>query len=58
MYEEGFRWWSLGYAAALAFVLFGIILAVTALTRIRALVPAARAQATAAAPAVAPGGRG
>lgn len=36
MYEEGFRWWSLGYAAALAFVLFAIILAVTALTRLRA----------------------
>jgi multiple sugar transport system permease protein len=35
MYEEGFRWWSLGYAAALAFVLFAIILAVTLLTRIR-----------------------
>jgi ABC-type sugar transport system permease subunit len=35
MYEEGFRWWSLGYAAALAFVLFAIILAVTVLTRIR-----------------------
>jgi multiple sugar transport system permease protein len=35
MYEEGFRWWSLGYAAALAFVLFAIILAVTMLTRIR-----------------------
>ena len=35
MYEEGFRWWSLGYAAAIAFVLFAIILAVTALTRIR-----------------------
>jgi len=36
MYEEGFRWWSLGYAAALAFVLFAIIVAVTALTRLRA----------------------
>ncbi len=35
MYEEGFRWWSLGYAAALAFVLFAIILAVTLLTRLR-----------------------
>jgi len=35
MYEEGFRWWSLGYAAALAFVLFAIIVAVTALTRLR-----------------------
>ena len=22
MYEEGFRWWNLGYAAAIAFVLF------------------------------------
>jgi multiple sugar transport system permease protein len=29
MYEEGFRWWNLGYAAAIAFVLFAIILAVT-----------------------------
>jgi multiple sugar transport system permease protein len=29
MYEEGFRWWNLGYAAAVAFVLFAIILAVT-----------------------------
>jgi multiple sugar transport system permease protein len=30
MYEQGFRWWNLGYAAAIAFVLFAIILAVTA----------------------------
>jgi len=30
MYEEGFRWWNLGYAAAVAFVLFAIILVVTA----------------------------
>ena len=30
MYEEGFRWWNLGYAAAVAFVLFAIILAVVA----------------------------
>lgn len=29
MYEEGFRWWNMGYAAALAFVLFVIVLAVT-----------------------------
>jgi len=29
MYEEGFRWWNLGTAAAIAFVLFAIILAVT-----------------------------
>jgi len=27
MYEEGFRWWNLGYAAAVAFVLFAIIAA-------------------------------
>ncbi|MGQ0641124.1 MAG: carbohydrate ABC transporter permease [Gemmatimonadaceae bacterium] len=26
MYEEGFRWWRMGFAAAVAFVLFGIIL--------------------------------
>jgi multiple sugar transport system permease protein len=27
MYREGFRWWSMGYAAAIAFVLFIIIVA-------------------------------
>ena len=26
MYEEGFRWWNMGYAAAIAFVLFALIL--------------------------------
>ncbi len=26
MYEEGFRWWRMGHAAAIAFVLFGIML--------------------------------
>jgi multiple sugar transport system permease protein len=31
MYEEGFRWWNIGYASAAAFVLFALILAVTAL---------------------------
>jgi multiple sugar transport system permease protein len=36
MYEEGFRWWHMGYAAAVAFVLFAIILAGTLLqTRLR-----------------------
>lgn len=25
MYEQGFRWWSLGYAAAIAFILFVVI---------------------------------
>ena len=29
MYEEGFRWWNLGFAAAVAFVLFALILVVT-----------------------------
>jgi multiple sugar transport system permease protein len=31
MYEQGFRWWNLGQAAAIAFVLFAVILAFTAL---------------------------
>jgi len=30
MYEQGFRWWRLGYAAALAFILFAVILGATA----------------------------
>ncbi len=30
MYEQGFRWWRLGYAASLAFVLFALILIATA----------------------------
>jgi multiple sugar transport system permease protein len=29
MYEEGFRWWRMGHAAAIAFVLFVIMLAAT-----------------------------
>ncbi len=29
MYEQGFRWWNMGYAAALAFVLFAILLVAT-----------------------------
>jgi multiple sugar transport system permease protein len=31
MYQEGFRWWNMGYAAAIAFVLFAIILCLTLL---------------------------
>ena len=31
MYEEGFRWWNIGYASAAAFVLFALILAVPVL---------------------------
>ncbi len=30
MYKQGFRWWNMGYAAAIAFVLFLIILAASA----------------------------
>jgi multiple sugar transport system permease protein len=29
MYEEGFRWWNIGYASSVAFVLFVLILAAT-----------------------------
>jgi multiple sugar transport system permease protein len=29
MYKEGFRWWNIGYAAAVAFVLFAVILGAT-----------------------------
>lgn len=31
MFEEGFKWWNLGFASAVAFVLFAILLAGTAL---------------------------
>jgi multiple sugar transport system permease protein len=31
MYEQGFRWWNLGAAAAIAFVLFAMIIATTGL---------------------------
>lgn len=31
VYEQGFRWWNLGYAAAAAFVLFAILVVLTAL---------------------------
>jgi multiple sugar transport system permease protein len=29
MYEEGFKWWNMGFASAVAFVLFIIIFSVT-----------------------------
>jgi multiple sugar transport system permease protein len=29
MYEQGFKWWNMGYAAAVAFVLFIFIAAAT-----------------------------
>jgi multiple sugar transport system permease protein len=31
MYEQGFRWWNMGYAAAVAFVLFAIVVGLSAL---------------------------
>ena len=31
MYEQGFRWWNMGYAAAVAFILFAIIAIATAI---------------------------
>jgi multiple sugar transport system permease protein len=38
MYEEGFRWWNMGYGAAVAFVLFGVMLIATSLQlRLRGL---------------------
>lgn len=48
MYQEGFRWWNMGYAAAVAFVLFVIILSLTLLST---LLRAAPTPAVAAAPA-------
>jgi len=39
MYDQGFRWWNLGYAAALAFVLFAIILVVSSIARTRGATP-------------------
>lgn len=33
MYKQGFRWWSMGYASTVAFVLCAVILAVSALFR-------------------------
>src|SRR5213078_556726 len=48
MYEEGFRWWNMGHGAAIAFVLFAIILACTALQlRLRGLKLGEREVATA-----------
>jgi len=32
MYRQGFRWWNLGPATAVAFVLFAIMLAISAVT--------------------------
>ena len=43
MYQEGFRWWNMGYAAAVAFVLFAIIMSLTVVAmRLRSREAAAR----------------
>ncbi len=34
MYEQGFRWWNLGFASALAFVLFALVALATGLARL------------------------
>jgi multiple sugar transport system permease protein len=45
MYEEGFRWWNMGMGAAIAFVLFAIILALTLVQlRVRRLGAAAESR--------------
>jgi multiple sugar transport system permease protein len=42
MYQEGFRWWNMGYAAAVAFVLFAVILTLTlVMMRVRTRGPVA-----------------
>ncbi len=33
LYEEGFRWWNMGYAAAVAFLLFGVVLMAGVISR-------------------------
>lgn len=34
MYREGFRWWNMGYAAAVAFILFALVIAATVVARL------------------------
>ncbi|MBP1686405.1 MAG: sugar transporter permease [Deltaproteobacteria bacterium] len=52
MYQEGFRWWNMGYAAAVAFVLFTIILGLSLITmRLRARNDGGVAAAAAVTPA-------
>lgn len=43
MYQEGFRWWNMGYAAAVAFVLFGLILSLSLVaTRLQSIAAGGR----------------
>lgn len=46
MYEQGFRWWSLGYAAAIAFVLF-VVIAIATVIQFRLQTSRERAAAAA-----------
>lgn len=34
MYREGFRWWNMGYAAAVAFILFALVIGGTLISRL------------------------
>ncbi|HEX2831459.1 MAG TPA: sugar ABC transporter permease [Thermoanaerobaculia bacterium] len=34
MYREGFRWWNMGYAAAVAFILFALVIGATLVSRL------------------------
>jgi multiple sugar transport system permease protein len=34
MYREGFRWWNMGYAAAVAFILFALVIGATFVSRL------------------------
>jgi multiple sugar transport system permease protein len=56
MYEQGFRWWNLGYAAAIAFVLF-VVIGVATLVQFRLQTARERAAAVSARTAVKIGGQ-
>lgn len=55
MYEQGFRWWSLGYAAAIAFVLF-VVIGIATIVQFRLQTARERAAATVARSAMQVGG--
>jgi multiple sugar transport system permease protein len=53
MYKEGFRWWNMGYAAAVAFILF-VVIAVASVTQLWLQRERAIKPRTAAAPPLVP----
>ena len=55
MYEQGFRWWSLGYAAAIAFILF-IVIGIATVIQFRLQTRRERAAAVSARGAIETGG--